>query len=172
MLSSSVELKRSLHRETRVSPATDEAALNIANVSVAVAAQDSHANRGAMPATAIDDDRGILVRRPLAHAGNEHQKMPHGSMDHAGANSSEMDHSKMEAGKTTAMGVGVINRVSRLNKMVNLTHEPIPELKWPEMTMDLPVANSVDLGSFRAGQKVKFHLELGPDKKYIITDIK
>ena len=97
----------------------------------------------------------------VAYAGNEHGKMSHGSMD----------HSKMETGKTTAMGVGVINRVSRLNKMVNLTHEPIPELKWPEMTMDLPVTDSVDLGSLKTGQKVKFHLELGPDKKYVITDV-
>ncbi|WP_420811241.1 copper-binding protein [Desulfosediminicola ganghwensis] len=69
------------------------------------------------------------------------------------------------------MGVGVIHQVSKLNRMVNMTHEPIPALNWPEMTMDLPVAKSVDLGSIKAGEQVKFHLELGPDNKYIITDI-
>ncbi len=99
-----------------------------------------------------------------------HENMDHGSMNH-----SEMDHSKMDhsqAGdKTEAMGVGVIHRVSKLNRMVNITHEPIPALKWPEMTMDLAVAKSVDLGSIKTGEKIKFHLELGEDKKYVITHI-
>lgn len=97
-------------------------------------------------------------------------EMNHGSMDHG-----SMDHGKMgdsADGDTPAiMGVGVIHQVSKLNRMVNMTHEPIPALNWPEMTMDLPVAKSVDLGSIKAGEQVKFHLELGPDNKYIITDI-
>lgn len=37
--------------------------------------------------------------------------------------------------------------------------------------MDLPVAKSVDLGSLKTGEKVTFHLELGDDKKYVITHI-
>jgi len=104
-----------------------------------------------------------------------HENMDHSSMNHSGSSSAEMDHSKMDhsqAGhKTEAMGVGVIHRVSKLNRMVNITHEPIPALKWPEMTMDLAVAKSVDLGSIKTGEKIKFHLELGEDKKYIITHI-
>lgn len=99
----------------------------------------------------------------------------HGEMDNAGMNHSAADHSKMghamEAHAEQVMGVGVIHRVSRLNKMVNITHEPIAELNWPEMTMDLPVADSVDLGSIKTGEKVKFHLELDADKKYVITEI-
>ncbi|WP_419176260.1 copper-binding protein [Desulfosediminicola sp.] len=102
-------------------------------------------------------------------------EMNHGSMDHGSMDHSSMDHGKMgdtADGDTPAiMGVGVIHQVSKLNRMVNMTHEPIPALNWPEMTMDLPVAKSVDLGSIKAGEQVKFHLELGPDNKYIITDI-
>lgn len=77
----------------------------------------------------------------------------------------------VEQHSAQATGVGVIHRVSKLNRMVNLTHEPIPALNWPEMTMDLPVAKSVDLGSLKTGEKVTFHLELGDDKKYVITHI-
>lgn len=106
---------------------------------------------------------------------DEHGKMDHGAMNHAGSNHAQMDHSKMghseEAKSGQAMGVGVIHSVSKLNRMVNLTHEPIPALSWPEMTMDLPVAKSVDLGSLKIGETIKFHLELGEDKKYIITHI-
>jgi len=105
----------------------------------------------------------------------EHGNMDHGAMKHPDATKVEMDHSKMdhkmEGNNEPVMGVGVIHRVSKLNRMVNLTHEPIPALKWPEMTMDLPVAKSVDLGSIQTGEKVTFHLEIGEDKKYVITEI-
>ncbi len=104
-----------------------------------------------------------------------HGNMDHGSMNQSSDHSTEMDHSKMghsmEGHEAKVMGVGVIHRVSKLNRMVNLTHEPIPALKWPEMTMDLPVAESVNLAELQAGDKVKFHLGLGADKKYIITEI-
>jgi len=100
-----------------------------------------------------------------------HGNMDHSTMDHSTMNHAEMDHSKMEKHSAEAMGVGVIHRVSRLNRMVNLTHEPIPALNWPVMTMDLPVAKSVDLSTIKTGEKVQFHLELGEDKKYIITHI-
>lgn len=105
----------------------------------------------------------------------EHGKMDHSAMKHSDANQVEVDHSKMdhkmEGHDAQIMGIGVIHRVSKLNRMVNLTHEPIPALKWPEMTMDLPVAKSVDLDSIKTGEEVKFHLEFGEDKKYIITQI-
>ena len=94
------------------------------------------------------------------HAAMDHSKMDHGTMDH-----------KMEGASAEATGVGVIHSVSKLNRMVNLTHEPIPALNWPEMTMDLPVEKSVDLNSLKAGDKVTFSLKLGADKKYIITSI-
>ena len=104
-----------------------------------------------------------------------HENMDHTSMNHTSSNHAEMDHRKMDHSqdghKAEAMGVGVIHHVSKLNRMVNITHEPIPALKWPEMTMDLPVAKSVDLGSIKTGEKIKFHLELGEDKKFIITHI-
>ena len=98
-----------------------------------------------------------------------HSGMNHGAVSHSTGHQG-MDHSGMEHGDQV-MGIGVIHRVSKLNKMVNLTHEPIPALNWPEMTMDLPVADSVDLTSLQTGQKVKFHLKLGADKKYVITSI-
>lgn len=108
-----------------------------------------------------------------AHHGNKeghdmssgHETMSHSDMAHG-----EGGHD-MKAGATEAMGEGTIHRISKLNRTVNLTHAPIPALNWPEMTMDLPVAKSVDLNSVKAGDHVKFHLELGDDKKYIITKI-
>ncbi len=105
-------------------------------------------------------------------AGHDHmnhdtaaQESGHDSMDH-----SSMGH-EMAGNHEAAEGVGVVHRVSKLNRTVNLTHEPIPSLKWPAMTMDLPVAKSVDIGGLKSGDKIKFKLELGADKKYTITHI-
>lgn len=98
----------------------------------------------------------------------DHSKMDHGTMDHSSMNHGSA-HSGMEEKQAGAMGEGVIHTVSKLNRMVNLTHAPIPELNWPEMTMDLAVAKDVDLNSVKAGDKVKFHLVLGSDNVFRIT---
>ncbi len=96
-------------------------------------------------------------------AGMEHKEMDH----------SEMDHSKMqEPGKTQATGTGVINTVDIDKKSINITHEPMPELGWPTMTMDLDVTKKVDLSPVKEGDKVNFKLKLGRDKKYRVIEIK
>lgn len=100
---------------------------------------------------------------------DDHSSMGH-DMEKPMDDHSNMNHD-MAGNHGAAEGMGVIHSVSKLNRTVNLTHEPIPALKWPEMTMDLPVAKSVDISGLKSGDKVKFSLELGADKKYIITHI-
>ena len=46
---------------------------------------------------------------------------------------------------------GVINIVEVDSHTVNITHEPIPELNWPTMTMDFPTAQGIDLEQVAAG---------------------
>jgi Cu/Ag efflux protein CusF len=69
------------------------------------------------------------------------------------------------------MGEGVIHSVSPADRKVNLTHEPIPALNWPGMTMDLDVAEGVDLQKLAPGDNIQFHIELGEDKVYRITEV-
>ena len=94
------------------------------------------------------------------------------------AQDQKMDHSKMnhgamkapaESGEATA--VGVINSVDSEGGKVNVTHEPVKELGWPTMTMDLAVSKRVDLSTVKPGTNVKFKLKLGRDKQYRITEI-
>ncbi len=94
----------------------------------------------------------------------DHSKMDHGTMNHETSTS----HNNMEQKHTEAMGEGIINSVSKLNRSVNITHAPIPELNWPEMKMDLAVAKDVDLNTVKAGDKVTFHVMLDDDKVYRI----
>ncbi len=99
-----------------------------------------------------------LVLPIAAHAENS-------GHDHGGHQHEAMQHEE------AVMGSGVIHSVSRMNNKINLTHAPIPALNWPEMTMDLDVAEGVDLKGLSSGQKIKFHIELGEDKIYRITKI-
>ena len=87
------------------------------------------------------------------------------SHDHA-----NMDHNKiMKEGEV--MGKGVINSVNLDEKKINMTHNPIPSLGWPAMTMDFVVSDDVDLKSIEKGEDVMFHMVLGDDKVYRITKI-
>ncbi|KUO65170.1 MAG: hypothetical protein APF80_14215 [Alphaproteobacteria bacterium BRH_c36] len=88
-----------------------------------------------------------------------------------------MDHAEMKSvetvpGETEADGVGVINSVDADKGTVNITHEPMPKLGWPTMTMDLPVTKKVDLGDIKAGEKVDFRIKLGRDKQYRVIEMK
>ncbi|MBK1722931.1 copper-binding protein [Thiocystis violacea] len=69
-------------------------------------------------------------------------------------------------------GTGVINSVDAEGGSVNITHEPIPALSWPAMTMDLPVTDAVDLSGVSAGDRVDFAIILGSDNVYRITELK
>ncbi len=84
---------------------------------------------------------------------------------------SRSDHGAHEVVKNAASGIGTIHRVSRFTRKINLTHAPIPALNWPEMRMDLDVAEGVDLTGLEPGDEISFHLELGDDKVYRITRI-
>lgn len=94
------------------------------------------------------------------------QKYAHkGTHDHA-------NHKmKMSDYKNAVMGKGIVHSVDVDNNTLNLTHEAIPELKWPEMTMDLAVTENVNLEDLKSDQNIHFHIELGEDKVYRITKI-
>ncbi|WP_169309106.1 copper-binding protein [Desulforhopalus sp. IMCC35007] len=104
-------------------------------------------------------------------ASTDHSQMNHGTMNHETMNHDKNSGDTMEQKHSMAMGEGVIHSISKLNRMVNITHSPIPELNWPEMTMDLAVAKDVDLSVIKVGDKVKFHLMLDDDNVFRIHHI-
>jgi Cu(I)/Ag(I) efflux system membrane fusion protein len=71
----------------------------------------------------------------------------------------EMDMARAEP---AIEGVGVVNEVMAGDRKVNLTHEPIPAISWPTMTMGFDVAEDVDLSALKAGDRIRFTLgEMG-----------
>ena len=95
----------------------------------------------------------------------EEKNMDHSQIDHR-----TMSHGEIKPG-TEASGVGVVNTIDADQKKINITHEPMPSLNWPTMTMDLPVTKRVDLGGVKVGDKVDFTLKLGRDKQYRVIDM-
>ena len=65
-------------------------------------------------------------------------------------------------------GQGVIDLLSPDIGLVTLTHEPIPALGWPAMTMDFDVVESIDLSAFQEGQAVTFDMDVFPSGDYLI----
>jgi Cu(I)/Ag(I) efflux system membrane fusion protein len=67
-------------------------------------------------------------------------------------------------------GTGIIRNIFSQDSKVNMSHDPIPELKWPEMTMDFQVRPNVNLDEFKPDDRVIFELEEGEDG-YVIKSM-
>jgi Cu/Ag efflux protein CusF len=74
-------------------------------------------------------------------------------------------------GHIDAHGTGTVNSVDPAQHKVNLSHQPIPEIGWPPMTMEFPVAPSVDLNAIKPGTRVNFTIEKQPSGTYEIKAI-
>jgi Cu/Ag efflux protein CusF len=81
------------------------------------------------------------------------------------------DMQMVHAGRDDAHGTGTVNSVDPAQHKVNLSHNPIPEIGWPAMTMDFPVKPSVDLKTIKPGSRVNFTIEKGQGGMYEIQTI-
>jgi Cu/Ag efflux protein CusF len=81
------------------------------------------------------------------------------------------DMQMAHAGTNDAHGSGTVNSVDPAHHKVNLSHNPIPEIGWPAMTMEFPVAPSIDLTAIKPGTRVNFTIEQQPGGMYEIRAI-
>lgn len=70
-----------------------------------------------------------------------------------------------------ATGNGVVEAVNAEERQLRITHEAIPALKWPGMTMAFKVAPGVSLEGLGPGAKVTFTLSKTPQGGYVIEQI-
>ncbi|OZG69768.1 hypothetical protein BTA51_29535 [Hahella sp. CCB-MM4] len=101
----------------------------------------------------------------------------HGQGEHMMENGEMMKDSHMNNGMGKSehrevMGMGQINKIHAEKHMVNISHEPIEELKWPKMRMNFKTDEGVDLSALKLGQKVMFTLMVDGDNNYLIKEIK
>jgi Cu/Ag efflux protein CusF len=93
---------------------------------------------------------------------------------HAEAEAASPPHSEMQmahAASTDAHGTGTVNSVDPAQHKINLSHNPIPEIGWPAMTMEFPVAPLIDLKAIKPGTRVNFTIEQQPGGMYEIRAI-
>ncbi|MDH5446205.1 MAG: efflux RND transporter periplasmic adaptor subunit [Gammaproteobacteria bacterium] len=79
----------------------------------------------------------------------------------------DIDQHEQQAMEKRLSGSGTIREILASEGKVKLSHGPIPELKWPEMTMFFRVNPAVSLDSFKPEDKVEFDLQRS-DTGYVI----
>jgi Cu/Ag efflux protein CusF len=70
-----------------------------------------------------------------------------------------------------AHATGTVNSVDIAQRKINLSHSPIPAIGWPAMTMDFPVAPTVDLARIKPGTRVEFTVEKGKNGMYEVQSV-
>lgn len=88
--------------------------------------------------------------------------------------SHKMDHSEMHMSDTQM--VTAVHTKATLNSIgdgtANVSHEPIPEIGWPAMTMDLPLTEGAQtMGDVKEGDMVTLMLIKDEDGMYAIGAI-
>jgi Cu/Ag efflux protein CusF len=89
----------------------------------------------------------------------------------APATTQAQDRPEVAQAGEKATGKGVIKGVNKANRELQITHEAIPALKWPGMTMGFKVAPNVDLAGLTPGAKIIFTLSKAPQGGYVIEQI-
>jgi len=67
---------------------------------------------------------------------------------------------------------GIVNDVNLEAGNLNIDHEAIPALRWPQMTMDFEVTDKSLLNGLQPGQKIVFGLVKASPGVYLISHIK
>ncbi len=66
---------------------------------------------------------------------------------------------------------GRLEAVDLETRSLTLSHAPIPELRWPRMTMDFQVADPALVQGVAPGSAVRFSFEVGEPGEYVVTRI-
>lgn len=68
------------------------------------------------------------------------------------------------------IGTGVLKEMMPMKNKINMAHDPIPALDWPDMVMDFDVKSDVSLKGLNKDDKVEFELEKS-ENGYVIKSI-
>ncbi len=82
----------------------------------------------------------------------------------------EPEPAEVTAAKTVT-GTGIVKTIMPTRRKVNLAHDPIPEIGWPSMTMDMAVKDEVSLDVLSPGDRIEFELERR-ENGYIISAVR
>jgi Cu(I)/Ag(I) efflux system membrane fusion protein len=78
---------------------------------------------------------------------------------------------KDDVDTSSVMAMGIVNSVMAGHNMLNITHQPVPEWGWPDMTMNFDVESSLDLKQLNQGEAISFMIKKYSDGSIAITEI-
>jgi len=89
------------------------------------------------PAFAQTNDHSGHDMSQMNHSKMTHADMQHGDMKHEGMDHGSMDHDAMMKARTAHMieATGVVTKIYKKDGVVSLSHDAIPAISWPPMTM-------------------------------------
>jgi Cu/Ag efflux protein CusF len=121
-------------------------------------------------ASAVASDHG------MHHEGMQNEGMHgegmHGEGMHGEGKHGEGKHGERMSNMREVMGIGRLNKIMAERGMVNINHEPMPEMDWPKMRMNFQVQEGIDLSELNLGDEVEFTLLVDGDNNYVISNIK
>lgn len=83
----------------------------------------------------------------------------------------QMANARHDHESSTVYMQGIINSKAIDDSRLNITHEPVPEWDWPEMTMDFQVDKAIDIADFADNQTIRFRVEKLESGQYQINEI-
>jgi len=125
------------------------------------------------PAFAQTSDHSGHDMSQMDHSNMNHGDMKHGDMKHGQMDHGSMNHDDMMKARAEHMieATGVVKKVYKKDGIVSLSHDAIPAISWPAMTMKFPVSGSVDLTSLKKGQTVQFTLHRAQDGSLPLVEL-
>jgi Cu/Ag efflux protein CusF len=114
--------------------------------------------------------------KPMVQAsmpGMDHSAMGHGPGQSASqpGTGTPPNAAAQVAQAGTVQGSGMVNSADPAGRKINLSHNAIPSIGWPPMTMDFAVAPSVDLRAIKPGAPVNFTMQQGGNGMYVIQSV-
>jgi Cu(I)/Ag(I) efflux system membrane fusion protein len=75
------------------------------------------------------------------------------------------------AGQVVHAGRGRLDDVDAATGTMTITHDPIPSLKWPKMTMEFTAANAAVARAVKPGTAVEFEIVERKAGEWIVTRV-
>lgn len=76
----------------------------------------------------------------------------------------------LDVARNAVWASGEISDVMDTARMLTISHQPVPDLNWPAMTMNFTLADALDIQTLTRGQSVDFALQRMADGQYQIID--
>lgn len=67
--------------------------------------------------------------------------------------------------------VGTLDGIDLAMNSITVTHEPIPALQWPEMTMDFGIASAEVVAGMAPGTAIRFRFEQRAPGEFVVTKV-